>query len=127
MTKDDAKILSELIHDCLRNAEDASHIDENEYEITLWRERARVLYQLQSETANRSVCSICHPRLPLKLEYATNNVPWVRKGYPGSVRTPESTDRPWKKDIANIGACRERLYSDSEMIQSHAFGVAERG
>lgn len=126
MTKKDQDILNDLIDHCRRKAEDASYEDENEAEVAEWRERIRVLSQLQSETCNTHVCPTCHPQLPLKLEYATDDVPWERRGYPGSVRTPENTDRKWKKDVANAGVCKNRLFSDTDMITTHAFGVEER-
>ena len=70
-------------------------------------------------------CKTCHPELPLKLEFATDKVPWNRRGYPGTLATeiPE-----WGKEYANMSVHPDRLYTDAELISNNMgnVGVEER-
>lgn len=70
-------------------------------------------------------CDTCQPRLPLEYEYATDKVPWERKGHPGAVRVSGETE--WGKDVPNIGISPERLLDDGAMaFQGSFIGVYER-
>jgi hypothetical protein len=120
MTPEDKKILDGLLNDCWRRGDDA---DDPESQAA-YRAQAKALAQAIVDLSEAK-CKTCHPELPLKLEFATDKVPWNRRGYPGTLATeiPE-----WGKEYANTSVHPDRLYTDAEMISNNMgnAGVEER-
>ncbi len=118
MTPEDKKILGDLLDECLHSAEYAECPEDRDS----YRQRAKALAQALSDSSEVK-CKACHPELPLKLEFAKEDVPWSRKGYLGSL----STDLPkWGKEYANVSVCRDRLLTDAQMREFPTRGVEER-
>ena len=120
MTPEDKKILDGLLNDTWRRGDDA---DDPEIQAA-YRAQAKALAQAIVDLSNVK-CKTCHPELPLKLEFATDKVPWNRRGYPGTLATeiPE-----WGKEYANMSVHPDRLYTDAELISNNMgnVGVEER-
>jgi len=119
MTPEDRKILEGLLDDCWRKSNDVDGHEDRAF----YRKQAKALAQAMSDLSE-SKCKTCHPELPMKLEFSTDKVPWNRHGYPGSLATefPE-----WGNDYANMSVHSDRLYTDSEMLNSvYGTGVEER-
>jgi len=120
MTPEDKKILDGLLNDTWRRGDDA---DDPEIQAA-YRAQAKALAQAIVDLSDVK-CKTCHPELPLKLEFATDKVPWNRQGFPGSL----ATEFPkWGKEYANMSVHPDRLYTDAEMINDNMgnAGVEER-
>ena len=59
-------------------------------------------------------CQNCQPLLPLDIEFATDDVPWERSGYPMS----NNKGRRWGRGHANVGILRHRLLSDMKLVKA---------
>jgi len=120
MTLEDKKILDGLLNDTWRRGDDA---DDPEIQAE-YRAQAKALAQAIVDLSDVK-CKTCHPELPLKLEFATDKVPWNRQGYPGTL----ATEFPkWGNEYANMSVHPDRLYTDAEMINNNMgnAGVEER-
>jgi hypothetical protein len=115
MTPEDRKNLNDLLNDTWRRSEDAEFPEDQAF----YRKQAKALAQAISDLSEAK-CKTCHPELPLKLEFATDKVPWNRRGYLGSLAT-EVPD--WGNEYANTSVSVDRLHTDAEMI-SYVHGVA---
>lgn len=121
MTDEDRKIIVGLIDYCRSKAEDCRQEEFADGDEDEWNERERVLAQILVDRSEL-VCGHCAPRLPLRLKYAVNDVPWERKGCLGGV---SKDDTPWRNDVANVSVSRNRLLYNSQMIECRG-GMAER-
>lgn len=113
MNEQQREILRGLIDHCKSELESVydygSRDDGDDEAIKLWKERITALEQALVDSSKK-LCRTCHPELPFDLEFATDDVPWQRQGYPCSLT---KDDRPWKKNFANASVCKNRLYTDA--------------
>lgn len=121
MTKEEHEAIDYAVSRISDELEGASDIHEDAEYIERLKERIRLLRQIEVDHAGLS-CTHCQPRLPIRLENAREDVPWVREGSPG---VPSREGDPWRKEVVNVSICANRLYTDSQLLKN-GHGVAER-
>jgi len=105
-----------------RHCECEMEFEDNEETKETLKECVSLLDQIEVNNSEPR-CKTCNPELPMKRDYAEEDVPWRRSGHPGSALSPEG--RPWRKSFANTGALKGRLYNDVHMLSSEV-GIEER-
>jgi len=98
---------------CRCDSEDG---DDSERASSSWRNVLLLLEEMLVMVVNGKTvgCPNCHPSLGLRLEYATDKVPWSRKGHP---HFNPRNEKAWSKKIPNTGISKERLIDDDTLLK----------